>query len=83
MLVSVSRFCFIFGAMRKLHLRGVPTLGTKELARDVEFFTSDNHNLLAVEDLLGNDAGQPTKKVALGIDDDLLAVQLVFPTPHP
>lgn len=47
------------------------TLRTEELARDVEGFTSHNDDLLAIQHLLGDGAGQATKKVSLAVDDDL------------
>jgi hypothetical protein len=47
------------------------TLRTKELSRDVEGFASHNNDLLTVEQLLGDSAGQSTKEVALAIDGDL------------
>lgn len=47
------------------------TLRTEELARDVEGLAADHNDLLAVEKLLGNNAGKTTKEVALAIDDDL------------
>jgi hypothetical protein len=45
-------------------------LGAEELARDVESLGADNDDLLAVEELLRNDAGEAAQKVALAIDDD-------------
>jgi len=50
---------------------GRRTFRSKEFARDVQFFASNNDNLLAVQQLLGNNAGQPAKQMALAIDDDL------------
>lgn len=47
------------------------TLRTEELARDVESLTSHDDDLLAVEQLLGNSAGQATKEVSLAVNDDL------------
>jgi hypothetical protein len=47
------------------------TLRAEELARDVEGFASNDDNLLAVEQLLGHDAGQATEKVSLAIDNNL------------
>lgn len=47
------------------------TLGTEELARDVEGLGADNDDLLAVEKLLGDDGGKTTKEMALAVDDDL------------
>jgi hypothetical protein len=45
-------------------------LVTKEAPWDVDFLASYNDNLLAVQNLLGNNGRQPTKKVTLAIDDD-------------
>lgn len=47
------------------------TLGAEELSGDVEGLSADNDNLLAVEQLLGDNGGQATQEVALAIDDDL------------
>ena len=47
------------------------TLRTEELAGDVEGFTSHNDDLLAIQQLLGDDTGQATEKVSLAINDDL------------
>ena len=57
--------CGIFGWV------GRRTLGAEELARDVESLTSHDDDLLAVEQLLGNSAGQATKEVSLAVNDDL------------
>jgi hypothetical protein len=48
---------------------GVRTLGAEELARDVEGLASHNNDLLAVEELLGDGAGEATEQVALAVDD--------------
>jgi hypothetical protein len=48
------------------------TLRAEELAGDVEGLTSHNDDLLAVEQLLGDSAGQTTKEVSLAVDDDLI-----------
>lgn len=50
---------------------GERTLRAEELAGDVESLTSHNDDLLAVEQLLGNSAGQATKEVSLAVDNDL------------
>lgn len=47
------------------------TLGAEELARDVEGLTSHDDDLLAVQQLLSDSAGQATKKVSLAVNDDL------------
>jgi hypothetical protein len=50
---------------------GRHTLRTEELARDVESLTTDNNDLLAAEELLGDNGGESAKEMALAIDDDL------------
>lgn len=52
--------------------RGERTLGPEELSRDVELLAADDNDLLAVEELLGDGAGETTEKVSLAINDDLL-----------
>lgn len=52
----------------------VRTLRAEELARDVEVLAADDNDLLAVEELLGDDAGQAAKQVALAIDHDLFGI---------
>jgi hypothetical protein len=47
------------------------TLRAEELSRDVERLATDDHNLLAVQKLLGDNGGQSTEKVTLAVDDDL------------
>ncbi len=49
----------------------VRTLSAKELARDVQGLASDDDDLLAIEKLLRDDAGEPAEKVALSVDDNL------------
>jgi hypothetical protein len=48
------------------------TLRAEELAGDVEGLTSHNDDLLTVEQLLGDSAGQTTKEVSLAVNDDLI-----------
>lgn len=48
---------------------GVRTLCAEELAGDVQGLTSHNDDLLAVEQLLGNGAGEATEQVPLAVDD--------------
>ena len=65
--------------------RGGRTLGAEELARDVQGLAADDDDLLAVEELLGDDAGQAAEQVALAIDDNLWKRrrgQLMIPDPH-
>jgi hypothetical protein len=45
-------------------------LRAEELSRNVEGFTSDDYDLLAIEQLLSNSTGQATEKMSLAIDDD-------------
>ena len=47
-------------------------LRTEELARDVKSLTADNNNLLAAQELLGDNGGESAKEMALAIDDDNL-----------
>jgi hypothetical protein len=63
------------------------TLRTEELSRDVQGLASHNYDLLAIEQLLSNSAGQPTKEVTLAIDRDLIktkasAIRSIIPI-HP
>lgn len=51
--------------------RGRHTLGTEELAGDVEGLAADDDDLLAVEELLSNDRGETAKEMTLAVDDDL------------
>lgn len=53
------------------------TLGAEELPRDVESLATDDNNLLAAQQLLGNDAGKAAQKVALAVNDDLADTQIV------
>lgn len=57
---------------------GRRTLGAKELARDVERLAADNDNLLAIQELLGNDASKTAEQVALAIDDNLSDIVVSF-----
>lgn len=50
---------------------GLRTLSTEELSGDVQGLGADDDDLLAAEQLLGDNAGQTAQKVALAIDDDL------------
>jgi hypothetical protein len=50
---------------------GGRTLSAEELSRDVEGLAADNNDLLAVQELLGDGAGQATEQVTLSVDDDL------------
>lgn len=52
----------------------VRTLRAEELARDVEGFTSHDDDLLAIQQLLGDSAGQATKEVSLAVNHDLSLV---------
>ena len=48
------------------------TLSSEEFAGDVESFASHNNDLLAVEELFCDCAGETTEQVALAIDHDLI-----------
>lgn len=50
------------------------TLRAEELAGDVEGLTSHNDDLLTVEQLLGDSAGQTTEEVSFAVDDDLFPI---------
>lgn len=50
---------------------GKRTLGAEELSRDVDGLAADDDNLLAVQELLGDSAGQATEQVSLAVDNDL------------
>lgn len=50
---------------------GERTLRAEELARDVEGLAAGDDDLLATQELLGDDGGQAAEEVALAIDDDL------------
>ena len=57
-------------SLRSLALRvDRRTLGAEELAGDVEGLAAHNDDLLAVEQLLGDGAGEATEQVALAVDD--------------
>jgi hypothetical protein len=47
------------------------TLSAEELAGDVEGFASHDNDLLAVEELLSDGAGEATQQVALAVNDNL------------
>lgn len=47
------------------------TLGAEELSRDVEGLAADDNDLLAVEELLGNNGGETAKEMALAVNDNL------------
>lgn len=47
-------------------------LRAEELARDVESLATDDNNLLAAKELLGDNGGESAKEMALAIDDDNL-----------
>jgi hypothetical protein len=45
-------------------------LVTEEAARDVDFLAANDNNLLAIQNLLGYNGGQPTEEVTLAVNDD-------------
>ena len=53
------------------------TLRAEELSGDVQGLASHNNDLLAVEQLLSDSAGQPTKEVTLAINSDLYSQRTV------
>jgi hypothetical protein len=42
------------------------------VARHVDLLAADNHDLLAIEELLGDDTGEPAQKMGFGVDNDLV-----------
>jgi hypothetical protein len=48
-----------------------PTLCAEEFSRDVKGFASDDNDLLSIEELLGDNAGETTEKVSLAVDNHL------------
>lgn len=54
------------------------TLGAEELSRDVESLAADDNDLLAVEELLGDNGGETAKEMALAVNDDLEDAWLAF-----
>lgn len=54
------------------------TLSSEELPGDVEGFASNDDNLLAIEQLLCDCAGQTTEQVALAVNDNLIFVSPLF-----
>lgn len=70
------RILRIYQSPANINLQGVEdrcmhTLSTEEFARDVEGFTSHNDNLLTVQKLLCDGAGEATKEMSLAVNDDL------------
>lgn len=64
------------GNLPQLHFEryvGRLTFGSKELARDVEGFTPDDHYLLAIQELLCDGASKTTEQVTLAVNDNLHA----------
>ena len=45
-------------------------LVAEEAARDVDLLAPDDDDLLAVQNLLGHDRGQPSEEMSLAINDD-------------
>ena len=81
MIAHVSLFCllsfhlFTYPKAKSGEDRIKRTLRTEELAGDVEGFTSHDDYLLAVQQLLGDGAGQATEKVSLAVNNDLTIQQ--------
>ena len=48
----------------------ISNLVAEEAAGDVDLLAADDGNLLAREDLLGNDAGQATEQMAFAVNND-------------
>lgn len=49
------------------------TFRAEELPGDVESFAADNDNLLAIEELFGDDAGQTTEEVSLAVAVEIVS----------
>ena len=47
------------------------TLCSEELAGDIEGFAADDDDLLAIEELFGDGAGETTEEVAFAVNDNL------------
>jgi len=50
-------------------LTGIRTLSAEEFSRDVDGLAPHNDDLLAIEELLGDGAGQATEEVAFAVND--------------
>jgi len=61
--------CFVV-AGRFAEICMVLELCSEEFSRNVQVLTSDNHDLLSVEQLLGNYRCQTTEEMAFAVDDD-------------
>jgi hypothetical protein len=61
--------CRLLSRWSVVVVRDRRTLRAEELSGDVQGLTSHNDDLLAVEQLLGDGAGQATEKVTLAVDD--------------
>jgi hypothetical protein len=59
---------------------GRRTLGAEELSRDVQGLAAHNDNLLSVEELLGDGAGEATEQVPLAVNDLISQVSQRFHT---
>lgn len=71
---------FLFcGRDRGVCCIGKRTLRPEELARDVEGLASDNDNLLTVQKLLRDGAGETAEQVSLAINDNLVKERSVSP----
>lgn len=58
-----------------VHGRYGRTLRTEELSGDVECLAAHHDDLLAAQQLLGNNAGKTAQKVTLAVNDDLSDTQ--------
>jgi hypothetical protein len=48
------------------------TFCAKKLSGNIQRLAPYNNDLLAIENLLGDDAGQTTEEMAFGVNDDLV-----------
>ena len=60
------------GVVTKLTEVSILHLVADERARNADLIASHNHDLLASEELLGNNRGEATKKVVAAVDNDSL-----------
>lgn len=66
-----SIFPTVCSLLSRAGVVGLRTFCAEELARDVQGFTSDDNDLLAIEELLGDDTGKTAQEMALAVNDDL------------
>ena len=50
---------------------GERTFGAEKASRNIDFFATDNDNLLTIQQLLGDDTGKATVQMAFAVNNDL------------